>query len=92
MPICIEKILPCFCALSPIIHAANAQSILNELLDIKMNRPEIHEIPRIPELNAYLENSFSEVQERLNSMENDQNDDWSALNEMFLTELGLKNA
>lgn len=66
--------------------------ILNELLDIKMNRPEIHEIPQIPELNAYLDNSFSEVQERLNSIENDQNDDWSALNEMFLRELGLKNS
>lgn len=64
--------------------------ILNELLDIKLNRPEIHEIPQIPELNAYLEESISEVREGLKSMENAQNDDWSALNAMFLKELGIK--
>ena len=64
--------------------------ILNELLDIKMNRPEVHEIPQIPELTTYLENSISDVRERLKSMENDQNGDWSALNALFLKELGIE--
>ena len=64
--------------------------ILNELLDIKMNRPEVHETPQIPELTTYLENSISDVRERLKSMENDQNGDWSALNALFLKELGIE--
>ena len=55
-----------------------------------MNRPEVHEIPQIPELTTYLENSISDVRKRLKSMENDQNGDWSALNALFLKELGIE--
>ncbi|MFV0395413.1 MAG: nucleotidyltransferase domain-containing protein [Coprobacillaceae bacterium] len=41
----------------------NMKPIVNQLLNIKMNAPELHLINRIPELDKYIENTMQWIQE-----------------------------
>lgn len=57
------------------------------LLNLKMNLPEIKEIPRIDKVNAYLDESIVEIKTILQSMGESKNADWQELNALFLEEL-----
>ena len=57
---------------------------VNELLDIKMNSPEIKEIKKMQPVNDYIEKSLEELQRRIDETPVDYNEDWSTLNNLFL--------
>lgn len=54
------------------------------LLDLKMNAPEIKEIPRVEELNRYLEENISAIREQIAALPFEHYPDWEALNRFFL--------
>lgn len=56
------------------------------LLDLKMNSPEVNEIPGIDAINEYLDFSIKDIKSRIQSVD-DTTCDWKELNEMFLKEL-----
>ncbi len=58
--------------------------LINELLDLKMNSPEVKEIPRVVAINQYLDNSIAEIKERLLHVRPDENAGWEPLNRLFL--------
>ena len=62
-------------------------SDVNMLLELKMNSPEIREIIRIEKLTEYIDSSFDEIKNILQSMEETQAPDWQELNNLFLMEL-----
>ncbi len=62
---------------------------ITELLDIKINLPEIGEIPKIQILNDYIENSLIELQAKIDSLEEEDIKDYDELNSLFLEAIGL---
>ena len=56
------------------------------LLDLKMNSPELKEIPRINVLNEYLDESISTIRKTAGNFEDSQNS-WEKLDKLFLTAL-----
>lgn len=63
------------------------QGDVENLLELKMNSPEIREIPRIEKLNAYLDASIEDIKCILKSMEESKASRWKELDELFLQEL-----
>lgn len=63
---------------------------VNKLLELKMNSPEVREIPRIEKLNEYMDSSIEEIKTILQSMEETKTLDWQELNNLFLRELNEK--
>lgn len=63
------------------------QDDVNRLLELKMNSPEIREIPRVDKINEYLDSSIEEIKSILQSMEETKAPDWRELNDLFLREL-----
>jgi len=60
---------------------------VNRLLELKMNSPEIREIPRVDKINEYLDSSIEEIKNILQSIEETKYPDWRELNNLFLREL-----
>lgn len=60
---------------------------VQHLLDLKMNTPEIREIPRIASINAYLDLSIEEIKRDIVKMKENKEADWTELNRLFLDEL-----
>ena len=60
---------------------------VNQLLDLKMNSPEIKEIPRIDQLNRYLDAGIVSVKEQIEKLPNTPVQDWNELNELFFSVL-----
>ena len=58
--------------------------IVEHLLYLKMNSPEVREIPRIDALNEYIEKSFNELEEKAQALYYDKNSNWEELNSFFL--------
>ena len=58
-----------------------------QLLDWKMNSPEIKEIPRIDQLNRYLDTGIVSVKEQIEKLPNTPVQDWNELNELFFSVL-----
>ena len=58
--------------------------VINHLLDIKMNAPEIKEIPKIEEINKYLDEVMASVHEEIFAYPGEHRADWAPLNELFL--------
>ena len=56
---------------------------VDRLLDLKMNAPEVKEIPRIDILNKYLDESIADIRNKAAEMKNSTNN-WDKLNELFL--------
>ena len=56
---------------------------VERLLDLKMNSPEVKEIPRIDVLNRYLDESITDIKSRIAGLE-DSHNSWEKLNELFL--------
>ena len=59
-------------------------SEMEHLLELKMNAPEIKEIPRIDVLNEYLDTSITEIKNLLLDMDDTKKMEWEILNQMFL--------
>ena len=59
---------------------------VEQLLDLKMNSPEVKEIPRIDAINMYLDESVAEIKSRVADIK-DSNNEWNTLNELFLNAL-----
>lgn len=56
---------------------------IRQLLDLKMNNPEILQIKRIETLNTYIERNISEIQNILADMPSSCDKDWNTLNRLF---------
>lgn len=63
------------------------QHDVNRLLELKINAPEIKEIPRINTINEYLDSSIEEIKRTVQSIEDSKAPDWEELNGLFLGEL-----
>ena len=59
------------------------------LLDLKMNSPEVKEIPRIDILNGYLDESIDEVKALVEQYPREVVKDWDELNRLFLRALEM---
>lgn len=57
---------------------------VESLLDLKMNSPEVKEIPRIDKINDYLDKSIDEIKSILQSMDEKKEVTWEELNKLFL--------
>ena len=57
---------------------------VNQLLDLKMNAPEIKEIPRVNEINDYLDQTIEELKVEIAAFPAEHRADWAPLNELFL--------
>lgn len=60
---------------------------VKQLLELKRNAPEVKLIPRIDALNAYLERSITEVQERIKRLPEEKARGWEELDALFLSVL-----
>lgn len=58
--------------------------IVNDLLQLKMNTPEVGEGQRIDKLNDYIDLQLAEIQQIIASMSNERETDWQKLNDVFL--------
>ena len=62
---------------------------VKSLLDLKMNSPEVKEIPRIDMLNEYLDESIDEVKALVEQYPREVMKDWDELNRLFLRALEM---
>lgn len=58
--------------------------IVENLLILKKEKPEIHVIPKIQELNDYIEEKFVYIKNVAVNLEEDKTGDWNLLNKFFL--------
>lgn len=52
-----------------------------------MNSPEVKLIPKVSELNEYLNESILEIKTKVKALDDSPIPDWDELNQMFLQEL-----
>lgn len=57
---------------------------VNRLLDLKMHAPEIKEIPRMEEINRYLDRSIDEVRSAVAALPEERKPSWEPLDKLFL--------
>lgn len=62
---------------------------VQQLLELKMNAPEVKMIPRIDFLNDYLDRSLVEVKEQIEKLPKETVQDWDELNQLFLSVLEM---
>ncbi len=62
---------------------AEMQPVVARLLDLKMNSPEVREIPCVESLNEYLDAGIAEVRQRILQIEATHNPGWEPLNSLF---------
>lgn len=60
---------------------------VERLLDLKMNAPEIKEIPRVDEINSYLDRTIEELKVEIAAFPAEHRADWEPLNQLFLETL-----
>ena len=61
--------------------------VVNQLLELKMNSPEVKLIKRISEINEYLDESIPRIKRAVRLLEDSLTPDWNELNQLFLREL-----
>lgn len=62
---------------------------IEELLERKKAMSELGESPRIPQINDYIESSFSELEGRIMALPQEHKSGWQELNELFLKAVAL---
>ena len=62
----------------------NMKPIIDELLRLKMNTPEMGESRRIDLLNEYIEDNLASLKELIDGMPGERRPDWNGLNELFI--------
>ena len=60
---------------------------VERLLDLKMSAPEIKEIPRVDEINSYLDRTIEELKVEIAAFPAEHRADWDPLNQLFLETL-----
>lgn len=60
---------------------------VKQLLDLKMNYPEVKKVPRVNKINDYLDHTILEIKNIVTGIEEAKLPDWEELNHMFLREL-----
>lgn len=60
---------------------------IDRLLDLKMNTPEIKEIPRLPEVNKYIIRTIEDLKLEIAAFPAEHHADWIPLNQLFLQTL-----
>ena len=61
------------------------KATVRQLLELKINSPEVKMIPRIDLLNDYLEQSITEVKEQIERLPRQAPQGWDELDELFLS-------
>lgn len=61
--------------------------VVEKLIDIKMNTPEIKEIPKVDEIDLYLVETMSVLKEEIFAYPGESHGDWEPLNKLFLETL-----
>lgn len=64
--------------------------VVNQLLELKMNSPEVKLIKRISEINEYLDESIPRIKRAVRLLEDSLTPDWNELNQLFLQSLEWK--
>ena len=64
--------------------------VVNQLLELKMNSPEVKLIKRISEINEYLYESIPSIKRAVRLLEDSLTPDWNELNQLFLQSLEWK--
>lgn len=62
---------------------------VERLLDLKMNSPEIKEIPRVGPINDYLDKSILEIRSRIAKLPEEPAPGWDELNALFLSTVNV---
>ena len=62
---------------------------VNKLLDLKINFPEIKEIPKITVLNDFLDSEMANIKAKLSGLDEKKENDWKKLNDLFLSALSM---
>lgn len=62
---------------------------VERLLALKINSPEVKEIPAVEVLNEYLKKSIAEIRELVRNLDDRQAPSWDELNQVFLNELEI---
>ena len=60
---------------------------VDQLLELKMNSPEMKFIPKITVLNEYLDKSITSIKSAVGTLNDSHISDWNELNQLFLQEL-----
>ena len=60
---------------------------IDRLLDLKMNAPEIKEVPRIIEINQYIDRTIEDLKVQIAAFPAEHRADWAPLNQLFLQTL-----
>ena len=63
----------------------SVKSDVMQLLELKINNPEIGEWKRFDRVNEYIERGISEIEEKINSLPSTQVKGWDELNNLFLS-------
>lgn len=66
---------------------AELTAAVHELLELKMNSPEVKLIPRISEINEYLDKSILDIKSFVKSLDDSPVPEWDELNQIFLRQL-----
>ena len=61
--------------------------VVNQLLELKMNAPEVKSIKRISEINEYFDERIPSIKSAVRLLDDRHIPDWSELNQLFLQEL-----
>ena len=64
--------------------------VVNQLLELKMNSPEVKLIKKISEINEYLDESIPRIKRAVRLLEDSLTPDWNELNQLFLQSLEWK--
>ena len=70
---------------------ASMKPAVDNLLELKINSPEVGTGKRIDEINQYIEANIAEIEELLRTSSDDTNHDWNELNAVFLNALTNKS-
>ncbi len=61
---------------------------VDELLNIKMNSPEVKEIEKVVPVNEFIDRNIEKLKYEVKELKEEKNKNWNELNSMFLK--GLK--
>lgn len=70
----------CYAELEP-----DLKPLIDKLIQIKINTPEIGTGNRIDEINQYIDKSIAEIENIISDMPENNNNDWKALDELFIS-------
>ena len=65
---------------------------VNQLLELKMNSPEVRLIPKIPEINEYLDKGILDIKSAVRLLDDNHTPGWKELNQLFLQEINRARA